>query len=164
MYKYSNQEQTAVTNIITGHSNITPSNWMWKEYQEWLSSGNTTSPYKSDEELLLEAKAIKNAEAEETYTAVCSAPVLTNGLLMKGGESSASTIKGALDRMVSKQKRDPSKNTVRLFDVYGQIHTVSFEEAEIIAEEIADAVEEALFALVQRKRAIAMATTIEELG
>lgn len=164
MYKYSNKEQTAVTNLETGVSHITPSNWMWKEYQEWVASGGVTSPYKSDEELLLEAKVAKNAEAEEVYTAACSAPVLTNGLLMRGGESSAATIKGALDRMVSKKKRDPSKNTVRLFDVYGQVHTVSFDTAEIIAEEIADVVEEALFALVQRKRAIAMATTIEELG
>lgn len=119
----------------------------------------------SDESKLERVKGIKNTEAETEYIVTCSAPVLTTaGILMKGGESSASTIKGALDRMVSKQKREPSINTVRLFDVYGQVHVVSFETAEIIAEEIADVVEDALFDLVQKKLAIASATTIEELG
>lgn len=164
-YKFNNEEQTQVINTETGQRCINPSVYLWKDYEDWVAAGGVTDPYKSEAELLAEAKIAKNQEVEIEYVVTCSAPVLTSaGILMKGGESSASTIKGALDRMTSKQKRNPSVNTVRLFDVYGQVHVVSFETAEIIAEEIADVVEDALFDVVQKKLAIASATTIEELN
>lgn len=51
MYKYSNKEHTVVTNLDTGASGIHPGNWMWKDYQDWVAAGETTQPWKTEQEL-----------------------------------------------------------------------------------------------------------------
>lgn len=55
MYKFSNEEHTAVTNLETGASGIHPGVWMWQVYQDWVAAGGITQPYKTPQELKDEA-------------------------------------------------------------------------------------------------------------
>jgi len=45
MYKFSNKENTAVTNLETGASGIHPGVWMWAQYEEWLANGGVTEAF-----------------------------------------------------------------------------------------------------------------------
>jgi hypothetical protein len=45
MYKYSNKEHTAVTNLETGASGIHPGVWMWEQYQEWVANGGVPEAF-----------------------------------------------------------------------------------------------------------------------
>jgi hypothetical protein len=68
MYKYSNAEHTAVTNLETGASGIHPGVWMWEHYQEWLANGGVTEAF--DTIPLADKKVTKvnqNRSACESY-------------------------------------------------------------------------------------------------
>lgn len=45
MYKYSNPEHTAVSNLETGATGIHRGVWMWEEYEAWVAQGGVTLPY-----------------------------------------------------------------------------------------------------------------------
>lgn len=47
MYKYSNAEHTAVTNLETGATGIHPGVWMWEQYQEWVNAGGITEAFET---------------------------------------------------------------------------------------------------------------------
>lgn len=55
MYKYSTKDSNSVTNLATGATGITPGNWMWQVYQDWVAAGGITQPYKTSQELKDEA-------------------------------------------------------------------------------------------------------------
>lgn len=64
MYKYSNTEHTAVTNLETGTSGIHPGVWMWEQYQEWVAAGGVTEAFdtRTSQEILDEAIQKKSSE------------------------------------------------------------------------------------------------------
>jgi len=63
MYKFSNKEHTAVTNLTTGASGIHPGVWMWEQYQEWAKAGGVTEAFdtRTAAEIAAEEKAKEDA-------------------------------------------------------------------------------------------------------
>lgn len=59
MYKFSNKEHSAVTNLNTGVSGIHPGVQLWEEYQQWVNNGGITEPFdtRSPEEIDVDVKA-----------------------------------------------------------------------------------------------------------
>lgn len=51
MYKFANEEETEVNNLITKTYCINSSTYHWEQYEEWLAEGNSTEPYKTQAEL-----------------------------------------------------------------------------------------------------------------
>lgn len=71
MYKFSNPEHTKVTNILTNTYEISPSSWLWEEYQNWVDEGGVTLPYRTPEEAQLEVKnEIKNTAISKRYSGI----------------------------------------------------------------------------------------------
>jgi hypothetical protein len=71
MYKFSNPEHTKVTNILTNTYEISPSSWLWEEYQNWVDEGGVTLPYRTPEEAQLEVKTeIKNTAISKRYSGI----------------------------------------------------------------------------------------------
>lgn len=73
-YKYANNEHTAVNNLDTGESFISPGIWQWREYQTWVASGGITEPFDSrtQDEIAAEAKSA----AEEAIRGEAAAKLL----------------------------------------------------------------------------------------
>jgi hypothetical protein len=51
MYKFANLENTLVTNLTTGVTNIGPSVSHWEGYQAWLADGGVTQPFMTVDEI-----------------------------------------------------------------------------------------------------------------
>lgn len=65
MYKFENEEGTAVKNLETGQGNIHQGVWLWRQYQKWVDAGGTTEPWKTQAELDMENEELAAQEARE---------------------------------------------------------------------------------------------------
>ena len=67
MYKFANKEKTVVNIPSKGIYGISPSNWQWENYQNWLAEGNITEDYNTNKEEKDEIANLKLAELYEKY-------------------------------------------------------------------------------------------------
>lgn len=105
MYKFANKEKTAVNIPSKGIYGISPSNWQWEIYQNWLAEGNVTEEYKTDEELINEALNQKIGEILMMNDTKDKDPIPFKGELFKNTNAVIEAIK--VGEMLGQQDNDP---------------------------------------------------------
>ncbi|MDO5674773.1 MAG: hypothetical protein Q4G66_07655 [bacterium] len=121
MYKFENAENSSVCIPSAGVFCIHPGTYRWKEYEEWVANGGETLPWRTEEELLEEARQRKVAEINATFQAAELNPVSVGGHAYKGGFQSGLAIDAQRRAMVEYAGVNPHAGitTVMFFDVAG---------------------------------------------
>lgn len=171
MLKYSNQEHTTIIDTDSGRS-TRRDHWGWEAWlQPRLDAGETIAPWKTDAELLEEARAAKIAEINAAFALAGQQPVSVGGHKFKGGFESGLALDAARRMAIEHAATNPPAGitTVDFFDIYGAIVTLPlFSETEIDALDVCLTVGHAAtlnsFKCAQLIAAARAATTIEAIN
>jgi hypothetical protein len=129
MYKFANEEQTAVNIPSQGMYNINPSSWMWEAYQNWLSEGNVTEPFKTHEEAMGEALTQKISDVLMMNDVKDKEPIPFKGQLFKNTNAVGETIK--MSEMMGKKDTDQLFVNGGYWDNYDGSASVPFTQKDL---------------------------------
>lgn len=171
MLKYNDPKHKTVLDVETG--NVTArGHWGWEAWlQPRLDAGETIAPWKTEAELLEEARAAKIAEIDAAFALAEQQPVSIGGHKFKGGFDSGLALDAARRMMIEHAATNPHAGitTVDFFDIYGSTVTLPlFSETEIDALDVCLTVGHAAtlnsFKCAQLIAAARAATTIEAIN
>ena len=171
MYKFENEEQSSVCIPSQDIFCIQPGTYAWGEYQEWVSDGGITQPWKTEQELLEEARQAKIAEIDAAFAEAEGQLVSIGPHLFKGGFESGLALDAARRMMVEYATANPLAGitTVGFFDVNGATITLPLNsETELDALDVCLAIGQAAaansFKCAQLVAAAKDATTVAEIN
>lgn len=170
MYKFENKEQSSVSIPSKGMFSIHPGTYEWQKYKAWLAEGGVTEPWKTEEELLSEARQAKVAEINSAFQLSEQQPVTVGGHKFKGGFESGLAIDAQRRAMLEYSAVNPLAGitTVDLFDVAGAKVTLPLSsETEIDALDVCLAIHQSAsanaFKCAELVAAIHAATTLSDV-
>ena len=171
MYKFENEEQSSVCIPSQDIFCIQPGTYAWGEYQEWVSDGGITQPWKTEQKLLEETRQAKIVEIETAFRDAEQQPVSIGPYQFKGGFESGLALDAARRMMVEYAAANPLAGiaTVDFFEVNGATITLPLNsETELDALDVCVAVGQAAaansFKCAQLISTANAATTIEEVN
>ena len=170
MLKYYNQQHSIVLDTETGQV-ASPGHW---GYEAWLKprleAGEQIAPWKTDEELLEEARAAKIAEIDAAFQEADVNPVVVGGHAYKGGFESGLAVDAQRRAMLEYSAVNPLAEitTVDFFDVGGaKVALPLSSETEIDALDVCLVLHQSAsanaFKCAQLITAAMSATTIEAI-
>lgn len=170
MLKYNDPKHKTVLDVETG--NVTArGHWGWEAWlQPRLDAGETIAPWKTEAELLEEARAAKIAEINAAFRGAEELPVSVGGYSYKGGFQSGLAIDAQRRAMVEYATVNPLAGitTVDFFDVAGAKVTLPLSsETEIDALDVCLAIHQSAsanaFKCAELVAAIHAATTLSDV-
>ena len=164
MYKFENKEQSSVSIPSKGMFSIHPGTYEWQKYEDWLAEGGVTEPWKTEEELLQDAKQLKQNEILQSYKQADDAPYTIGDLVYAGGFNSAMMLEKAESIAIRLNRENARTYDVNLIRRDVPVHSEIYPDIKDIVESLALRSEEYIFKLNNLLVAIAMATTIEEVN
>lgn len=171
MLKYNDPEESTVIDVETGQVTA-PGHWGWEAWlQPRLDTGETIAPWKTEAELLEEARVAKVAEIDAAFALAEQQPVSVGGHAYSGGFQSGMAMDAQRRMLVEYAAANPLAgiSTADFFDIHGATVTLPLNsETELDALDVCLAVGQASainsFKCAQLIAAVRAANSIEAVS